>query len=126
MCTMVAVQALDFPTVSSFPKGMGNKSTKPSQEATDDSSEIINQAKHQAPDTKPLDKLAVLTNPDGSPSPCAVTCAAQQQALVDCVNEIRDDPDNEKTKACLKPAANAWMTCCAEANTLAGAANPPA
>jgi hypothetical protein len=38
-------------------------------------------------------------------------------ALADCVNQIRDDPDNEKTKACLKPAANGWMTCCAEANT---------
>jgi hypothetical protein len=54
-----------------------------------------------------------------SPSPCALQCMSQQQALADCVNQIRDDSDNEKTKACLKPAANGWMTCCTEANAFA-------
>ena len=95
---------------------MGNSSAKPSEEAINASE--ISQAKQ--PDSVTVDKLAVLTNPDGSPSPCALQCMAQQQALVDCINQIRDDPDNEKTKTCLKPAANAWMTCCAEANTFAG------
>lgn len=59
-------------------------------------------------------------NPDGSPSPCALQCVAQQQAIADCVNQIRDDPDNAKTKECLKPACDAWVTCCTEANAFAG------
>ena len=58
-------------------------------------------------------------NEDGTLSPCALQCMAQQQALVDCANEIRDAPNDQKTKECLHPAAQAWITCCSEANTFA-------
>lgn len=61
-----------------------------------------------------------LPNSDGTPSPCALQCMAQQQALVDCVNEIKDSPDDGKVKQCLEPSAEAWITCCSEANTFAG------
>lgn len=59
-------------------------------------------------------------NPDGTPSPCALQCMAQQQALVDCINEIRDSPNDKKTKECLEPSTHAWVTCCSEANAFAG------
>jgi hypothetical protein len=50
-----------------------------------------------------------------SPSPCALQCQAQQQSIVDCVDRIRESPDDDN-KACLAPAVGAWTRCCADAN----------
>jgi len=77
-------------------------------------SEILSNIKNK------VDYMDSPTNPDGTPSPCALQCMAQQQALVDCINEIRDDLNNDKTKKCLEPSLGAWTTCCSEANTFAG------
>jgi hypothetical protein len=53
---------------------------------------------------------------DGSPSPtpCQLQCIPQQEILVKCVNNIRDNNDGDKS--CLTPALSAWTTCCAAAN----------
>ena len=76
------------------------------------------------------------------PSPCERLCRKQQDALVSCVNLIRDynekmhaiqesspatshprDDSTEltdqemKVKQCLAPAVSEWTKCCSKANT---------
>ena len=76
------------------------------------------------------------------PSPCERLCRKQQDALVSCVNSIRDynekihaiqesspeasQPKDDSTtlsdqevkvKQCLAPAVSEWTQCCSKANT---------
>jgi len=70
---------------------------------------------------------------DNKPSKCEEICYREQEAIVSCVNYIRDasvTPDHgsddspsthstDRTKsACLAPAVALWTDCCTKANNI--------
>eukprot|EP00978_Attheya_sp_CCMP212_P008170 scaffold19088_cov53-Attheya_sp.AAC.4 len=50
------------------------------------------------------------------PSPCELECKVQQEAVVACVNGIREQVEGHD-RTCLSQTTAAWTSCCANANT---------
>ena len=55
------------------------------------------------------------------PSACETQCKSQQDALISCMDSIRDAKENgsstdEKANACLAPSVASWTACCSKAN----------